>query len=85
MSGGAEETVEHEQVRSAMFAMGESRLELIEPTKDDSTVGRFLARRGEGMHHIALHVADVDTKLEAMKALGLRLVHDSIRVGSRGP
>jgi LAO/AO transport system kinase len=53
---GHEETVEHEGVKVAMLSLGESRIELLEPTKEDSTIGRFLARRGEGLHHVALHV-----------------------------
>jgi methylmalonyl-CoA epimerase len=80
----AEETVDHEQVRTAMLQMEESRLELIEPTAEDSTIGRFLAKRGEGMHHIAIRVGDIDAKLEALKARGVRLVNDSIRVGAGG-
>jgi methylmalonyl-CoA epimerase len=51
-----EETVEQEYVRTAMIPAGEARIELLEPTQEDSPIGRFLAKRGEGLHHIALQV-----------------------------
>ena len=49
-----EETVEHEKVKTAMLPLGESRIELLEATEEDSVIGRFLAKRGEGLHHIAV-------------------------------
>ncbi len=55
-----EETVEHERVKTAMLPLGESRIELLEATEEDSTIGRFLAKRGEGLHHIAVHVDGID-------------------------
>jgi methylmalonyl-CoA/ethylmalonyl-CoA epimerase len=79
-----EETVEQEQVRTAMIPVGESRIELLEPTVEDSPVGRFLAKRGEGLHHIALHVDDISGTLEAMKAKGVRLVSEDLQVGAGG-
>lgn len=84
MEVGHEETVEHEQVRTAMLALGESRVELLEPTAEDSTIGRFLAKRGEGLHHIAVHVEDVDGMLERLKEAGMRLVSELVRVGAGG-
>jgi methylmalonyl-CoA epimerase len=54
-----EESVESEKVRVAMLPVGNSRLELLEPTADDSPIAKFLAKRGEGLHHIALHVDDL--------------------------
>jgi methylmalonyl-CoA epimerase len=80
----AEEIVEHEQVRTAMVALGASRVELLEPTSEDSTIGRFLAKRGEGMHHIALHTPEIEAKFVALKAQGMRLVSDSIGIGAGG-
>ena len=79
-----EETVQHEQVKTAMLSLGESRLELIEPLEDDSAIGRFLARRGEGLHHVALHSADIDAKFRALNSMGVRLASDSIRIGVGG-
>ena len=84
MHAGHEETLEHEKVRTAMLALGDSRLELLEPTDEDSVIGRYIARRGEGMHHIAIHVPDIRAKFEALKAKGARLVVDSIRIGAGG-
>ncbi len=78
------ETVEHEQVHTAMLPFGETRLELLEPTTEQSTIGRFLAKRGEGLHHIALHCPDVDRLFEQLKANGLRLATDTVRVGAGG-
>ena len=79
-----EETVEHEQVKTAMLPMGESRIELLEPTAEDSTIGRFLAKRGEGLHHVAMRVEAIDERFAAMQAAGIRLASDRVRVGAGG-
>jgi LAO/AO transport system kinase len=84
MKVGREEIVEHEQVRVAMLPLGESQIELLEPTAEDSTVGRFLAKRGEGLHHIAVKVADVDVMFERLKESGVRVVSDQVRFGAGG-
>ena len=79
-----EETVEHEQVRVAMIPVAESRIELLEPTAEGSPVGKFLKKRGEGLHHVALQVEDITGMLEALKAKGVRLISDEVRVGAGG-
>jgi LAO/AO transport system kinase len=79
-----EETVEHEKVRTAMLPLGESRIELLEPTEDDSTIGRFLAKRGEGLHHVAVHVDGIDEMFARLSAQGMRLASDTVRVGAGG-
>jgi LAO/AO transport system kinase len=79
-----EETVEHEKVRTAMLPLGESRIELLEATEEDSTIGRFLAKRGEGLHHIAVRVGDVNAMFERLRAQGLRLASDEVLVGAGG-
>jgi LAO/AO transport system kinase len=79
-----EETVEHEQVKTAMLPLGESRIELLEATEEDSTIGRFLAKRGEGLHHIAVHVDGIDAMFERLTKQGVRLASDAIRVGAGG-
>jgi LAO/AO transport system kinase len=79
-----EETVEHEQVKTAMLPLGESRIELLEATQEDSTIGRFLAKRGEGLHHVAVHVEGIDAMFARMTAQGVRLASDSVRVGAGG-
>jgi methylmalonyl-CoA/ethylmalonyl-CoA epimerase len=79
-----EETVEAEQVRLSMVPVGESRIELLEPTSADSPIGKFLAKRGEGLHHVALHVDDLSGTVERLKASGTRLISDQIKVGAGG-
>lgn len=78
------EAVDHERVNTAMLALGESRLELIEPLNEDSTVGRFLAKRGEGLHHIAIRADNIEGKFREMQRKGVRLVSDSIKIGAGG-
>jgi LAO/AO transport system kinase len=79
-----EETVEHEQVKTAMLPLGESRIELLEATQEDSTIGRFLAKRGEGLHHVAVHVEGIDELFARLTADGVRLASDAVRVGAGG-
>lgn len=78
------ETVEHEQVRTAMIPVGESRLELLEPLRADSVIGRFLQKRGPGLHHVALHVDDIAATLASLKARGARLISEKVQVGAGG-
>jgi methylmalonyl-CoA/ethylmalonyl-CoA epimerase len=79
-----EETIEHEQVRTAMIPIGDGRIELLEPLRQDSAVGRFLAKRGPGLHHVALYVDDIAAALASLKAGGARLISDTIQVGAGG-
>jgi len=79
-----EETVESEKVKLSMVPVGESRIELLEPTSEDSAIAKFLAKRGEGLHHVALHVDDLSATVERLKASGTRLVSDEIKVGAGG-
>ncbi len=84
MQAGPEEIIEHEQVRTVMIPAGESRIELLEPTSPDSVIGRFIDRRGEGMHHVALHVDDIADVFAEMKGAGMRLVSDELKIGAGG-
>ena len=79
-----EEIVEQEQVRLAMVQLGPSRIELLEPLGEDSPVGRFLKKRGEGLHHVAIHVDDIEAKLADLKSKGVRLVTDRVQIGAGG-
>jgi methylmalonyl-CoA epimerase len=79
-----EEEVAQEKVRLAMVPVGESRIELLEPTADDSPIARFLAKRGEGLHHVCLHVDDLAGMVERLKRDGVRLVDEQIQVGAGG-
>lgn len=81
---GAEETVEHEQVKTAMLPLGETRLELLEATAEDSSIARFIAKRGEGLHHIAIHVNDVDATFARLRDEGVRLASECVGVGAGG-
>ena len=79
-----EETVEAEQVRLVMVPVGESRLELLEPTSDNSPIAKFIAKRGEGLHHVSLRVRDLAAAVERLKKDGVRLVSNDIKVGAGG-
>jgi methylmalonyl-CoA epimerase len=79
-----EQTVEAEQVRLAMVPVGESRLELLEPTSDDSPIAKFISKRGEGLHHISLRVPNLASVVERLQADGVRLVSNEIKVGAGG-
>jgi len=78
------EVVSEQGVEEAMIAVGGSFIQLLQPLAEDTPVGRFIAARGEGMHHIALAVADIDAALAHLKAEGSRLIDEEPRVGGRG-
>jgi len=78
------EEVAQERVRVAMLAVGESRIELLEATSEDSAIAKFVAKRGEGLHHIALRVPDLALAVERMKERGVRLVSEQIQIGAGG-
>jgi methylmalonyl-CoA/ethylmalonyl-CoA epimerase len=78
------EEIESDGVREALLAVGPSFIQLLEPTRPDSPVARFLERKGPGVHHIGYGVEDVEATLEDLKGLGVRLVDDHPRPGSRG-
>jgi methylmalonyl-CoA epimerase len=84
LSVSPEETVDPEQVRLVMVAVGESRLELLEATSEDSTIARFIAKRGEGLHHVCLKVSDLERAVERLKKDGVRLVSGEIKTGAGG-
>ena len=71
-------------VRGTLLEMGQTRLELLEPLDPDTAIGRFLARRGEGLHHLAFHVENIEEKLESLKAHGFELVDLQPRPGITG-
>lgn len=78
------ETVEDQKVRVAMLPLGESRIELLEPTSDDSPISRFLEKRGGGIHHIAVDVDDIEAVLAQLKSKNMRLIDEKPRVGAEG-
>ena len=78
------ETIAEQGVEAALLDVGESHVELITPLDPDSSVGRFLAKRGPGLHHVAYAVADVAAALAQLKQQGLRLIDETPRIGIRG-
>ncbi len=78
------ETVEAQGVEEAMIPVGGSFVQLLQPLGDDTPVGRFLARHGEGMHHVAYAVADIDAALAHLRSEGVRLIDEQARRGGRG-
>ena len=79
-----EEEVEDQGVRVAMLPAGESRIELLEASRPDSPVARFIKKRGPGIHHLAVRVDDIDAKLEELRRAGVRLIDEVPRPGARG-
>ena len=71
-------------VLGALVQVGQTRLELLEPLAEDTAVGRFIQRRGEGLHHLALNVSDIAGKLKILEARGLRLIDRVPREGLSG-
>lgn len=78
------EVVEEQKVRVAMLPIGETRIELLEPTSDDSPISKFLEKRGGGIHHIAVEVEDIRQTLAKLKSEGMRLIDESPRIGAEG-
>jgi methylmalonyl-CoA epimerase len=79
-----EETVEAEQVKLVMLPVGESRLELLEATSENSAIAKFISKRGEGLHHISMRVPDLAGTVDRLKRDGVRLVSDQIKIGAGG-
>jgi methylmalonyl-CoA/ethylmalonyl-CoA epimerase len=80
----ATETVESEGVHVALIPVGESHIELLEPISGDTIVGRFIAKRGEGLHHICYEVEGLEGKIETMKAQGVRFLEGYPQRGAKG-
>jgi len=78
------EVVAEQKVKVAFFSVGESRIELLEPTAEDSPVAKFLEKNGEGTHHIAYEVDDLAATLARLKAVGVRLIDEVPRCGAHG-
>ena len=84
LSPSAEETVAAEKVRVIMVPVDNTRVELLEATSNDSTIAKFIAKRGEGLHHICLRVPDLTAIVQKLKSDGVRLVSDEIKTGAGG-
>lgn len=79
-----EETVTDQEVRVVGIKVGESNLEFLEATSPDSPIAKFIAKRGEGLHHIALSVDNINQVLERMRENGLELIDETARIGAEG-
>ena len=78
------ELMEDQGVRACLIEVGQTRLELLEPTGPESGVGRFIERRGEGLHHLAFNVTDISGKLQTLQTLGVDLIDQTPREGLSG-
>ena len=78
------ETVESQGVEAVLLDVGENHVELLAPLGEDTPVGKFLAKKGPGLHHVAYQTADIDGELERLRAAGLRLIDEQPRTGIRG-
>lgn len=78
------ETVEEQGIVASTFRVGDSMIELVQPTRPDSPVGKFLARRGEGVHHVAYEVGDLEAALSELKGRGVELIDEEPRTGAGG-
>ena len=81
---GEPEEVEEQGIIATMFDVGESKIELVQPTRSDSPVGKFLAKRGEGFHHVAFQVDDLEEALRELIESGVELIDEKPRVGAGG-
>jgi methylmalonyl-CoA epimerase len=79
----AEEVIE-QKVRVAMLPIGDTRIELLEATSDDSPIAKFIEKRGGGIHHIAVEVENIEESLAKLKASGARLIDEQPRIGAEG-
>ncbi|OPL10546.1 MAG: methylmalonyl-CoA epimerase [Firmicutes bacterium ML8_F2] len=79
-----EEEVPEQKVRTAFFPAGESKIELLQTTDPDGPIGRFIAKKGEGVHHIALGVSDIEAKIRELKEKGIEMIDEKPRYGAGG-
>jgi methylmalonyl-CoA/ethylmalonyl-CoA epimerase len=77
------ETVESQGVEAALLDIGENHVELLRPLGPETAVGKFLAKRGPGLHHVAYQTEDIESALQALKAAGVRLIDETPRTGIR--
>lgn len=78
------ETVEDQKVKTAFFMVGQTKIELLEPTSEESTIAKFIEKRGEGIHHIAYATKNLGESLKEMEAKGVRLIDQQPRGGAEG-
>ena len=76
------EEVESEGVKTSFFQLGETKIELLEATKEDSAIAKFIEKKGEGIHHIAYEVADIHAEMQRLKDEGFQLIHETPKKGA---
>ena len=81
---GERETVDDQKIRTDIYSLGESNIEIMEPTVDDSPISKFLEKRGEGFHHICFAVDDIEQMLADLKSRGIELIDEKPRTGASG-
>ncbi|MFC4324060.1 methylmalonyl-CoA epimerase [Litchfieldia salsa] len=78
------EEVESEKVSIAFLSIGQMKIELLEPTSNESAIAKFIDKRGEGIHHIAFGVESIDERIHQLKTEGIRMIHDHAKKGAGG-
>jgi methylmalonyl-CoA/ethylmalonyl-CoA epimerase len=78
------EEVESEKLKVAFLQAGETKIELLEPTSEDSTIAKFIEKRGQGLHHVALGVESIEERIKEMKESGIKMIQDEPKIGAGG-
>jgi methylmalonyl-CoA/ethylmalonyl-CoA epimerase len=78
------EEVESEKLKVAFLQAGETKIELLEPTSAESTIAKFIEKRGQGLHHVALGVDSIEERIKEMKEKGIRMIQDEPKIGAGG-
>ncbi|MEO6832043.1 MAG: methylmalonyl-CoA epimerase [Chitinophagaceae bacterium] len=78
------ETVEREAVETAFFQVGQSKIELLQSTDEGGSIGKFISKKGEGIHHIAFAVENIEAEMKRLQALGFELLSDEPKLGADG-
>ncbi len=78
------ETVQDQKVKATFFKIGEAGIELLEPTSPESTIAKFIEKRGEGIHHLSFEVDDIDREIERLKGEGFQMIDEKARTGADG-
>jgi methylmalonyl-CoA/ethylmalonyl-CoA epimerase len=78
------EKVESEKLKVAFLQAGETKIELLEPTSEDSTIAKFIEKRGQGLHHVALGIDSIEERIKEMKENGIRMIQDEPKMGAGG-
>ncbi len=84
MRAGHTEEVQEQKVKATFFSIGEGGIELLEPTSPDSTIAKFIEKRGEGIHHLSFEVDDIEAEIARLKSEGFQMIDDTPRPGADG-